>query len=515
MTFRLPLVALMLWLACAATPVFAQTGKGKADDWLVSKTPPEKQAPPRMISAAESDTPAPGPPAMPETRNERKKPPTPEYLVGKVVWGQAATIRDESVQDWNLAARDCEQLLAGGKLLGLPFHWGPVKLAEFDFDPTRLPALLISGVRPLRFSPQQIERLREYVLEGGMVVIDSVYGSPYFEESAESLCNELFPESRLRSLPADHPLYHMAVDVEKVQYDCGPTDQRPRLEGVYVGSRVGVLLSRQGLGCGWHGDLAVFPELKKRGLSPQAYAVQSAKDIGLNLAAYIVGYGPAGQIEGEPELFGLIDQKDPTAEFVFTQLVHGGAWNVHPNASRNLLLRLKAKSAIPVNVKRIPIDLEKEDPPEAPFLFLSGLAEFSVSPEARAKLRGFLDAGGLLVVNNGLGLTTFRQAFERELAELLPGVRLAPLPADHPVFSALVPIRNVEYTPALAAAAGRELGGRPLLLGVEVNGELKVIFSPYDMEGGWNDCDYPLSRGYEPASAFALGMNIITYAMTR
>lgn len=515
MTFRLPLAALMLWLACAATTAFAQAGKGKADDWLVSKTPPEKQAPPRMISAAESDTPAPGPPGMPETRNERKKPPSPEYLVGKVVWGQAATIGDESVQDWNLAARDCEQLLAGGKLLGLPFHWGPVKLADFDFDPARLPALLISGVRPLRFSPQQVERLREYVLEGGMIVIDSVYGSPYFEESAVALCDELLPQSRLRPLPADHPLYHMEVDVEKVQYACGPTDQRPRLEGVYVGSRVGVLLSRQGLGCGWHGDLAVFPELKKRGLSPQAYAVQSAKDIGLNLAAYIVGYGPAGQIEGEPELFGLIDQKDPTAEFVFTQLVHGGAWNVHPNASRNLLLRLKAKSAIPVNVKRVPVDLEKDDPPEAPFLFLSGLDDFSLSPEARAKLRGFLDAGGLLVVNNGLGLATFQRAFERELGELLPGARLAPLPADHPVFSALVPIRGVEYTPALAATAGAELGGRPLLLGVESDGELKVIFSPYDMEGGWNDCDYPLSKGYEPASAFALGMNIITYAMTR
>ena len=67
MTCRLPFVALMLSLACAATTAFAQAGKGKANDWLVSKTPPEKQAPPRMISAAESDTPAPGPPAMPET----------------------------------------------------------------------------------------------------------------------------------------------------------------------------------------------------------------------------------------------------------------------------------------------------------------------------------------------------------------------------------------------------------------------------------------------------------------
>ena len=503
-------------LAVSSDRALAQAGRGQADDWLVTKTPPVNEAPPKAISASEASLPAPGPPALPESRNERKKPPEPEYLVGKVIWGQAATIGDQSVQDWNLAGRDCEYLLEGARRLSLPFHWAPVRLADFDFDPRRMPALALSGVRPLRFSPQQVQRLREFVIDGGMILMDSVYGSPHFEESAVALSAELFPESPLRVLPADHPLYHMEVDIGAVNYACGPTDTKPRLEGVYVGSRVGVLLSRQGLGCGWHGDVSVFDELKKRGLAPQAYSVESAKAIGLNLAAYVVGYGPVGQVEGEPELFGAADHKDATAEFVFTQLEHDGAWNVHPNASRNLLSRLKTRSAIPVNLKRVPVDLDTEEPPESPFLFLSGLDEFSLSPDARRRLLAFLDAGGLLVVNNGLGLATFHKAFQREIAEVLPDAKLVPLPPDHPVFSALVPVEQVDYTPALAASQeSAELGGRPLLLGVEVNGELKVIYSPYDMESGWNDVDYPLALGYEPRSAFALGMNIITYAMTR
>jgi len=98
-------------LAVSSDRALAQAGRGQADDWLVTKTPPVNEAPPKAISASEASLPAPGPPALPESRNERKKPPEPEYLVGKVIWGQAATIGDQSVQDWNLAGRDCEYLL--------------------------------------------------------------------------------------------------------------------------------------------------------------------------------------------------------------------------------------------------------------------------------------------------------------------------------------------------------------------------------------------------------------------
>jgi len=151
-----------------------------------------------------------------------------------------------------------------------------------------MPSIWISGVREVRFTPDEVDNLRQYVLNGGMIICDSVYGSPWFYESALKVFDEMFPESRFRVLPEDHPLYHMVVDIEDVNYHCGRDDNEPFLEGLYIGSRVGVLVSRYGLGCGWQGNMDVFNTLLERNLAAKAYSVESARQIGTNLAPYIL-----------------------------------------------------------------------------------------------------------------------------------------------------------------------------------------------------------------------------------
>jgi hypothetical protein len=54
-----------------------------------------------------------------------------------------------------------------------------------------------------------------------------------------------------------------------------------------------------------------------------------------------------------------------------------------------------------------------------------------------------------------------------------------------------------------------------VLFGVKIKDKLRVIYSPYDIEGGWNEVRYPLSRGYQSESAKQLGCNIIMFAMTK
>ena len=60
---------------------------------------------------------------------------------------------------------------------------------------------------------------------------------------------------------------------------------------------------------------------------------------------------------------------------------------------------------------------------------------------------------------------------------------------------------------------GEQLQGRPILFGAKVGGRTAVLYSPYDIEGGWNEVRYPLCRGYQSKSAKRLGCNIIMYAM--
>jgi len=489
---------------------------GKENDWFIylgdKKTPPK--APRKSISAAEAMPPLPLP-ATPLRRTERKKPPQPDYLLGKVIWGEAASYTDSSGQtmkiaDWNLCPTDIQKYLETIRKTELYYHWSNINLNDFHFNPKKLPALVFSGVRTLRIDAENKKRLREYVLNGGMVICDSVAGSPYFYESVKKVFKDVFPQSRFRRLPLDHPLYHMYFDVEQISIPRDSKLKQPVLEGIYIGSRVGVLLSKYGLGCGWNRNLAGVKSLGKAVF----YDVQSANKLGINLALYIIGYSEVGIIEGKPEVFALADQKIPTDEFIFAQIKHEGAWNVHPGSATNLLMKLRKHTSVRVNLKRVAVDPETDDISGYPFLYLTGLDDFRFNAREVAALQRYLHYGGVLLINNGLGLSRFDQAVLREMNKVLGQAKFQRLQPTHALFNNLFPIQQVRYTPTVAGKDPSQPPTQPVLLGITIGADLRVIYSPYDLEGGWLDVYYPMMKGYQSLSAQQLGMNIITYVMT-
>jgi len=92
-------------------------------------------------------------------------------------------------------------------------------------------------------------------------------------------------------------------------------------------------------------------------------------------------------------------------------------------------------------------------------------------------------------------------------------VTLQRIPGGHDLYSSLFEMSSVRYSPSLAQSKP-ELKNQPHLLGARIDGELRVIYSPYDLEAGWLEVYYPLMRGYQALSAQRLGMNIIMYLMT-
>jgi hypothetical protein len=299
-------------------------------------------------------------------------------------------------------------------------------------------------------------------------------------------------------------LPNAVADVGKEPARDAPT--APCLEGVYVGCRVGALISRYGLGCGW--DDREVPLIKEA----VYYDVASANKIGANMIAYAVGYLNVGREEAKPELFGAIDEKSPTDDFVFAQIEHEGAWNVHPGGAAALLQRLRQDTSVRVNLKRVAVVPGRDDISGFHCLYLTGLDDFRFDDKAVASLRGFLSTAGTLLISNGLGLRTFDAAVRRELKKVLPEAALMPLAADDPVYSTVFRITEARYTPRVV----REKPDlkAPVLEGIVVNGDLRVIYSPYDLEAGWQGCEHPLARAYEPDTAMRLGVNIVMYAMT-
>ena len=72
-------------------------------------------------------------------------------------------------------------------------------------------------------------------------------------------------------------------------------------------------------------------------------------------------------------------------------------------------------------------------------------------------------------------------------------------------------IGTVQYTPTTEKLHNNL--NVPVLEGITINGDLRIIYSPFDLEAGWLGLAPPLAQCYMPESAMRLGVNIVAYAM--
>lgn len=200
--------------------------------------PPPKATPQRM-SGGEAVPPLPLP-ATPLRRSEHKREPSPQKIMAKIMWGETADFKHEgglsaSVSDWNQAPADVQQIL--GKVRGplmTPYTADAMNLSAFNGDPVQIPLLFFSGSRTIKFDDKQIELLRNYVMRGGVIFADAVIGSPHFYESFKTAMERAFPEQAWRTVPEDHPVYHMVTDVTTVKYPRNLKSDRPLLGDIHL-----------------------------------------------------------------------------------------------------------------------------------------------------------------------------------------------------------------------------------------------------------------------------------------
>jgi hypothetical protein len=114
----------------------------------------------------------------------------------------------------------------------------------------KYPMLFMTGHGNVRFSEQELARLRAYLERGGFLHVDDNYG---LDEYWRRECGRLFPQSPLLELPPDHEIYHAYYDfpdgLPKVhEHHGGPA----RGYGVYHEGRLVIFYSyNTDLGDGW------------------------------------------------------------------------------------------------------------------------------------------------------------------------------------------------------------------------------------------------------------------------
>lgn len=200
--------------------------------------------------------------------------------------------------------------------------------------------------------------------------------------------------------------------------------------------------------------------------------------------------------------------------FTITQWRIGDTWDPYPEVPGLILRDLDLTTSVLTSPGRRVVTLEDTDFFFSPLVILAGKdAPPPLGKEALAMLRDFLDAGGMLWIEDVSGLpeSSFDRWVRMTLSSLRPGDPLTPIPLSNAVFKSFYLLRR---------PAGRVLV-EPAILGLSRGRRWSVVYSRNDILGAWavdplGKPLYPCVPGGEQQrlEAKRLAINIILYALT-
>lgn len=467
------------------------------------KAPPP---PPANISSGESYIPYPGPPVTPMRRSEKKKPPSPPVMFVKLTSNYGG-------MDWNSRPNDLNHLLkAMKKLADVDFQCEVRSFKDVNANPDRNPILYRSGHFHFSFDKDEKKKLREFLLNGGMVIFNAGLGSKPFYDSARQVMAEVLPESPVQRLSPDHPVFHSYYDLDRAAYlpavrKAGYQGDEPWLEGVTVNCRTVAIISRWGMDAGWDPDAEDG--------DAQAYEPEAARKLGLNLVSYATAMRAWSKNATGAMQFVDAPEASAGGKMAITQVIYRGEWKTRHSGLSVLLQQFNKRTEIPVKFARNEVKLTDPKLFGAPVIYMTGHEDFTLDVDEIAALRRYLKNGGMVIAEACCGREGFDRAFREAMGKVLPGTPLQQIAPDSLIFSIPNQIADLTVTPALAAQNENKPALPPKLFGIELDGHQAVIYSPYGMAGGWELSQSPYAIGYADDAALKLGENILMFAITK
>ena len=234
-------------------------------------------------------------------------------------------------------------------------------------------------------------------------------------------------------------------------------------------------------------------------------------------------------LEGEPALAQALAEWG--RDFYFTRAIYSGSrgwwggrgsWSTDfPKADRQFLFILhRLLTMLDLHEWENPVSLADPELRRFPFLYMLEVGYMRLSEAEIEGLRGYLEAGGFLVVDDFWGREAWAN-FEYHMSRVLPGRSIEPIPADHPIFHQFYDIDEVLTVPSVRnAVRGRyeECWGpcQPTISGIFGDrGELMVVINHNtDLGDAWEWSEqpyYPIDRS---TYAYELAINYIIYGLS-
>jgi len=375
------------------------------------------------------------------------------------------------------------------------------------------PILFFNGSEAPQFSPEEVNLLREYVSQGGFIFAESACRRKEFEQGMHDLVEQMFPDQtyRLRRLTADHPIYRseFPLDADTVE-----------LWGVDVGCRTSIVYSPNDYACLWDKWMVAPPRNRNLQL---AQRINKAMSVGTNVVAYVTGRNPPSKTERQDlAIAKKVQDTLERSQIQIAKIKHEGNWDVAPEAVSNLLAALNSVGGIETSTSKFNRSLTDGDLPNFPVIYMHGRNSFSLTKTEIERLREHLKRGGFLFADACCAAPLFDESFRKMIAEVDPEHPLQRIPADHDIFTDKVghDLKVVRRRESSETIAGQPLQtriveGEPLLEGVEVDGQYRVIYSKYDLSCALQRQASLGCPGYLDEDAVKLAVNVVSYFLVK
>jgi hypothetical protein len=378
-----------------------------------------------------------------------------------------------------------------GHQLENPLNW---QVINVDTDWTQWldsPILEIASQKEVKFTTEQLDKLRSYVESGGMLYLQADGDSPEFNRMVPKLAHDLFPKYELSPVPPDHPMYGIVDGVYKLM-------ARPDLKMVYNGSRILLLWSPRDISKYWQQRDVVRHKLDF--------------EFGANMFVYAVGKHDLRNRLDSPYVAPVTAA--PIATIKVARIDYAGNADPEPGAWRRYVNYFQNQTGTKLALSTVKLGALM--PGDAPIAHLTGTAKYTFSPADIAAIKAYVEGGGVLVIDQCGGTGQFDQSVNTMLGQAFPGIAAQTLSPMHPMLLGGTPgtedlshYKQARYRKS-AVSRGMAHG-----TGLEIiaAGKGHVIFTPMDITSGLMDTATGGILGFDPAYSEALMKNIIFWAV--
>ncbi len=256
---------------------------------------------------------------------------------------------------------------------------------------------------------------------------------------------------------------------------------------------------------------------------------------------HIVGVGAELMAQEAPEAVGrpayggergprLADPSETAGRFPFywTRAIYsgygrgwyrrGGSWATDfPKGDRQFLVVLKRLVRLNAYDWENAVSLADPNLRKFPVLYAVEVGGMDMTEEEVEGLRGYLDAGGFLIVDDFWGQRQW-DVFEYNLRRVYPDRQIVDIGLDHEIYSAYYDIEEVMQVPAIGRASrpAECWGCYPQVKGMyDDRGRLSVIINfNTDLGDAWEWAESPAYPLPYSTYAYEMGANMIVYAMS-